>query len=324
MLVDRENWPHHRRWVIFCAVAFIAATIWFVSARVTDKDGRWPGGASAPGFTFGVVGGLIILFEFLLWFRKKVRVWRIGRAQAWMVAHIWLGLLCLPLFIYHSGFQFNGVLSNILTVLLIVVIASGVWGLILQQLLPRRMLDDLPAETIYSQIGYLSEQLLLEGEQIVRATCGPAPGEATKPGDDPEEQALHMHMVVGAVRTVGQVQGKVLETRASTPAVPDSEGLRIFFKTSVAPFLKQGPEPSSPMRHQARAAAMFQELKIQVPRAAHGAIDTLERMCTQRRQWALQARMHFWLHNWLWIHLPLSVALVVLMVVHAFVAIKYW
>ena len=34
--------------------------------------------------------------------------------------------------------------------------------------------------------------------------------------------------------------------------------------------------------------------------------------------------MHRWLHNWLIIHLPLSVALVILMFVHVWVALKYW
>ena len=47
-------------------------------------------------------------------------------------------------------------------------------------------------------------------------------------------------------------------------------------------------------------------------------------MCEERRQWDRQARLHFWLHNWLWVHFPLSVALVVLMFVHIWAALKYW
>jgi hypothetical protein len=50
----------------------------------------------------------------------------------------------------------------------------------------------------------------------------------------------------------------------------------------------------------------------------------LEDLCNQRRQLILQSKIHFWLHNWLWVHLPLSVALIVLMFVHIFVALKYW
>jgi hypothetical protein len=60
-----------------------------------------------------------------------------------------------------------------------------------------------------------------------------------------------------------------------------------------------------------------------LPEGAHAAVTSLEGMCEQRRQMDAQARIHFWLHNWLWVHLPLSVALIVLMVIHAFYAIKF-
>jgi hypothetical protein len=334
LLIDRENWPHHRLWVVFVVVAAVAASGWYIAEGVAT--GSWPGGSSLPGFVFGVAGGLIILFELLLWFRKKVRVWRIGRAQAWMAAHIWLGLLCLPLLIYHSGFRWGGVLSTVLLVLLLIVVASGVWGLALQQFLPRRMLDELPAETIYSQIGSLSDRLIVEAEQLVRAICGPEAqrnAEAeTRPNHDlyvervvnQVEQQKSGYMVVGAVRSVGLVQGVVLQTRGLPTAVPDAEPLRVFFRKTMVPFLRDGAVGHTPLANQGQAAAVFQDLKTMLPPAAHPSVDVLERMCTQRRQWAQQARMHFWLHNWLLVHLPLSVALVLLMIVHAWVAVKFW
>ena len=43
-----------------------------------------------------------------------------------------------------------------------------------------------------------------------------------------------------------------------------------------------------------------------------------------RRQWDAVAVYQFWLHNWLLIHLPLSVGMTALMVVHAVRASKYW
>jgi hypothetical protein len=325
LLIDRENWPHHRGWVVTALVVAIAASGWYVAEAVATDS--WPGGSSLPGFVFGVVGGLIILFEFLLWFRKKVRVWRIGLAQVWMAAHIWLGLLCLPLLIYHSGFRWGGVLSTVLMVLLVIVVASGVWGLVMQQFLPRRMLDELPAETIYSQIGFLSEQLSDEADQLIRAVCGPDAERNGGPKSraDREVDAEELgYMVVGAVRSVGLVQGKVLQTRVLPSAVPDTEPLRAFYRETVLPFLREGPVGNSPLANQGRAAVIFQNVKTLLPPAAHSSVDTLERMCSQRRQWAQQARLHFWLHNWLLVHLPLSVALVVLMIIHAWVAVNYW
>lgn len=195
MLLDRSNWPPHRPWLILCLLATIAALTWFVvEAR---QSGELPGGRSMPGFTFGVAGGLIILFEFALWFRKKVRVWRIGRAQTWLRAHIWLGLLCLPLLVLHSGLRFGGILSTVLMVLLVIVIVSGVWGLVLQNLIPRRILDEIPAETIYSQMDYLSAQLLAEAERLVLATCGEENSTAAVAVNAPNDPGF---VVVGKVR----------------------------------------------------------------------------------------------------------------------------
>ena len=46
-------------------------------------------------------------------------------------------------------------------------------------------------------------------------------------------------------------------------------------------------------------------------------------LCESRRQLGEQERIHRWLHNWLYVHLPLSLALVILMFVHVWVALKF-
>ena len=93
------------------------------------------------GLSLGIAAGLICLFEFLLWPRKKLRTWRVGPVQWWLRAHIWLGLLALPLAVLHSGFRLGGPLSAATMIVFALVIASGVWGLAMQQFLPVRMLD---------------------------------------------------------------------------------------------------------------------------------------------------------------------------------------
>jgi hypothetical protein len=284
---------------------------------------HWPGGSSLPGFTFGVVGGLIIVFEFLLWPRKKVRAWRLGRAQTWLRAHIWLGLLTVPLILYHSGWRLGGTLSTLLLLLFLIVIASGILGLALQQFLPRRMLHELPAETIYSQIPHISAQLCAEAERLVVATCGPAADLRAAPQQE-LAAAKAPHLVIGAVRSAGRVQGKVLQTRVPSAPLPGSEPLRDFFEHSVAPFLRGGAAADSPLQSPHRSAVMFQELRTRLDPATHETVAALEDLCDQRRQFDAQARLHFWLHCWLWVHLPLSAALVILMLLHAWVAIKYW
>lgn len=311
MLLDRSNWPSHRPWAFAIAIIALVAGVWFLLAAQGKPD--WPGGSSLVGFTFGVLGGLIILFEFALWLRKKVRVWPIGSAQAWLRVHIWLGLLSLPLLILHSGLHLGGLLSTILMVLLIVVVASGVIGLILQNILPRRRFDELPGETIYAQRDFLAARLLSETDRLVSAACGTAAviAQETAPFDaDP-------FLAVGS--------GRAFTVEPNTPAaLAEAEPLAVFYREQAAPFLRAGAAGASALADPAKAAALFQDCKGRLPIAAHAIVDALECACKERRQWDRQVRLHFWVHCWLWVHFPLSVALVVLMFVHAVVALRYW
>src|SRR5262249_27478982 len=130
------------------------------------------------------------------------------------------------------------------------------------------------------------------------------------------------YVVVGAVRTVGRLQGKVVQAQPATN-VPESEPLRTFFHSVVAPFLRVA-DPKSPLHHPTRRKETFEIMRARLPAAAHASLNVLEESCGQRWQWAQQARWHFWLHNWLCVHFPLSLALVVLMAAHIWVALKYW
>jgi hypothetical protein len=328
VLLGGENWKFHRSWVLFSLVAVIGSAVWYFVWGMGRSV--WPpGGSSLPGFTFGVVGGVLIVFEMLIWWRKKVRAWRIGKTQVWMRAHIWLGLVCLPLLILHSGFRLGGTLSTILLSLLVIVIASGIFGLVVQQFLPTRMLHGVPSETIYSQIQHVARQFSEESNRLVIAVCGPDPEEAAhapvQTGNHAAgSEAPVTHLTIGAVRAAGKVQGKVLQTRTLTGPIAGSEPLRKFFRDSVQPFLSEGSRSGSPLAAPGRADALFRDLRSKLDPAAHDSVAALENLCEQRRQLDLQARVSFWLHGWLWIHLPLSVALVALMICHIWVALKYW
>ena len=69
---------------------------------------------------------------------------------------------------------------------------------------------------------------------------------------------------------------------------------------------------------------VFADLKDRLEPGLHETADQLNVLCVQRRQLDLQLRLHCWLHNWLCVHTPLSVALVVLMGIHVWVALKWW
>jgi hypothetical protein len=328
VLIDRQHLPEHRAWIAFVILATAAAVAWFVYHGV--QMGRVPGGSSAPGLVFGIAGGVIMLFELLLWPRKHLRVWRVGMVKTWLRAHIWLGLLTVPLILLHSGFSWGGPLTTVLAALFIAVIASGIFGLVMQQWLPSLMLSELPAETIVSQIDSVSQNLCEDAEQLVAAICGVEPDEVAAwrgaeiaaPSAEQEGPSGPRYVTIGAVRQVGSVQGRVLQTQVIAE-VPGSAPLETAFKSEIGPFLWEGGNRSSLLADGGKAANYFRELRTALAPEAHSAVAALENYCDQRRQFDRQRRLHRWLHGWLLIHLPLSILLILLMFVHIYAALKY-
>ena len=96
---------------------------------------------------FGAISLGIFVFAALLSLRKKIPLWRVGTVQRWLRAHIWLTLLTIPLIILHSGFRLGGPMTTLLMALYALVMVSGIYGLVLQHLMPRLMKERLPAET---------------------------------------------------------------------------------------------------------------------------------------------------------------------------------
>jgi len=320
VLIDRRHFAPHRAWLVFLVVATIAAAAWYTVAGLADQ--ALPGGCSAPGLVFGIVGGLLILFEFALWPRKKLRAWRIGRVQIWMRAHIWLGLLTVPLIVLHTGFRLGGPLPTVLMVLFVTVIASGVFGLWMQQFIPRMMLDQVADETIYVQIDRVSRQLANEADAIVRAISGAAVGEKRTGSTVEVASVSEAYEAEGHVYRPWQV--KMLERQIPLSPLADSADLARFCRDELEPYLLHGSSTDSPLADATRAAQVFDALRRRFGLAAYPVVDALEDLSRQRRDLDIQARLHIWLHAWLWLHLPLSAALVILMFVHIYSALRYW
>ena len=111
-----------RGWALASLAIFLTSLVLYVLYAWSD-----PRGGSAIGLLFGVMGFGFMIFAAALGARKRVPTWRIGRAKSWMRGHLWLGLLALPLILFHGGFHFGGTLTQILMWLLIVTVASGVY-----------------------------------------------------------------------------------------------------------------------------------------------------------------------------------------------------
>src|SRR3979490_816690 len=89
----------HRGWAVASlGMLAISAAVYVFYAFRSPQGAR---GSSTVGLAFGIIGFAFMLFAALLGARKRVPTWRVGRAQAWMRGHLWLGFLRLPLLFFH-------------------------------------------------------------------------------------------------------------------------------------------------------------------------------------------------------------------------------
>src|SRR6202049_2536301 len=159
-----------RTWAIASVTIFGVSLIAYTVYAYNSIQGAR--GGSSIGLAFGIVGFAFMLFAALLGARKRVPVWRLGRAQAWMRGHLWLGLLSLPLILFHGGFHFGGGLARVALCLLIITVLSGIYGAALQNYMPRVMTADASLETIYDEIANVRKLLREEADRSMEALCG--------------------------------------------------------------------------------------------------------------------------------------------------------
>src|SRR5580700_7196074 len=159
-----------RGWAFGSLLILIVSGVVYAPYAMTAPTG--PRGGSPIGLAFGILGFAFMLFAALLGARKRVPTWRLGRAQAWMRGHLWLGLLSLPMILFHGGFHFGGALTRVLMWLTIITVGSGLYGAVLQNYVPRAMTNDVPLETIYDEIGNVRKALRMEADKLVESVCG--------------------------------------------------------------------------------------------------------------------------------------------------------
>lgn len=326
MRMDRTQ----RGWALASlAILAIASVIYFVYAFESSQG---PRGGSTVGLIFGVVGFAFMIFAALLGARKRVPTWRIGRAQAWMRGHLWLGFLALPIILFHGGFHFGGTLTRVLMCLLIITVFSGVFGAALQHYIPRVMTSDVPLETIYDEIGHVRALLLEEADHAIESICGSL-GLAKSSGEDSQRAggftALRPITATSVpLRTSAAVSGGASAAVAAAPEIillneEESAPLRRFYLEEMRKFLENPKQHGQRLADGAKASSAFAGLRTLLPATAHATLSDLEDICDEARQLTRQERLHRWLHGWLLLHVPLSLALILLGAVHAVMTLRY-
>lgn len=289
MIIDKS----HRPWMIFSVIALVSATALFaVYVRLSQQG---PSGGSWQGLLFGIVGSVLMTVAGALSARKKLPRARLGAAQTWLRAHIWLGLLSVPCILFHAGFRWGGLLEQALWLTFAMVIISGLMGLVFQHYLPGVLKASTPKEAMFEQITAVCEALRRTADERVAAICG----------------------------TLFEPPPEVAPLGSAVTTDVGIQTLRQFYVTTVRPYLAADWRGAVPLQDVSRCGAIFSQVRQSLPQRLHGVLAELDAICDERRQLAWQVRLHRWLHLWLFLHVPLSLTLLVLGLAHAIAAAYY-
>jgi hypothetical protein len=300
----------HRKWFIGSLAGLIVAAIIYVPYNRNAPQGA--NGGTTVGLIYGSIAFAFMLFAGLLGARKKVPIWRVGRAQTWMRGHLWLGFISFPLIFFHSGFRFGVGLTRGLMWLFVVVFVSGIVGAVLQHFMPRLTTQRIPLETIYEQIGRVRSQLVAEAQTLVEEASSALAGSVSHA----TEQQRAASASAGTIGGLTVASGLDVDEGASVE-------LQDFFRREMQPYVARGGARGMALADRQRAQGMFQQLRLLLPPNLHPSVDDLENICEEKRELDQQTLYHRILHAWLLVHIPASYALLLLGTAHAVMALRY-
>ena len=122
-----------------------------------------PNGGTWLGYTLGGYAAFLILL--LMWFgiRKRQFSSSLGTLRGWLSAHVYLGLSLIIIGTLHTGFQFGWNVHTLAYALMLLVIASGIYGIVVYARNPTLLTivrANTSPEFMCRQIAELEEQAL--------------------------------------------------------------------------------------------------------------------------------------------------------------------
>jgi hypothetical protein len=129
-----EGFLRHRGffWLKVAAAGCLIAIIGYFASDVQPR----PYGGSWYGYTLGTIGAVLIVWLALLGIRKRNMTRGAWSLKAWTSAHVYLGLALIVVVTLHTGFQLGWNVHTLAYGLMMLVIASGAFGIFVYSSLP--------------------------------------------------------------------------------------------------------------------------------------------------------------------------------------------
>jgi hypothetical protein len=279
---------------LWLAIVLVAGSL----AAYLLQDPQEPAnGGTLLGYGLGTLGALLVVW--LAWFgiRKRRYSSTAGTVQGWLSAHVYLGLALPVVVMLHAGFQLGSNIHTLAFGLLLLVVLSGMYGVVIYLKYPQRVSGN--------RNGATRPELFAQLEDLDARSSRVA---ATLP------EAFAALVQSGATRTR---LGGTLWTRFR--GIDDS--------TIVLP----GQDQASAVANAGQEAAL-DWLAEQQSRAADAEtaakIGELSALLRNKRKLLRQVRedlrLQATMELWLYLHVPLTTGLLVALVAHVVTVFLYW
>jgi hypothetical protein len=288
----------HRNLLLFRGARYLWWSLALLVASVvlyeTQGTVQPPNGGTWQGYVLGTVGALLILWLTFLGVRKRSYKTTLGTVQGWTSAHVYLGTALLIIATLHTGFQVGWNLHTLAYVLMIVVIASGFFGLfsyLNHPVLISKNREGGGRAELFAELFELDKQ-----SRTLAQKCAPEVGLAVASSIERTTLGGGVYAQLFSGDNSFFVRG------AGAPVRNTDQQAVIDFVAERLPRAQKGIE-----------AANLQQL-----------IVLLCRRQAVLRRIRRDIRLRGWLKIWLYFHIPVTFALLVALVVHIVSTFVYW
>lgn len=237
-----------------------------------DQEPR-PNGGTWYGYTLGTIGFGLILWLSLLGVRKRRINPGAWSLKAWTSAHVYLGLALIVVGTLHTGFQIGWNVHTLAYVLMLLVIATGIYGVIVYATLPASLSanrKEMTRAQMLEALTALDRQLESAAQPLARAEAD---------------------LVIAALGQDVFYGGALARLTGSYPGCKTARALKGMGTGSEA---------------EARVTALLEKRREQLAQI-RGAL-----------------RIRAMLEIWLFIHIPLTIALIAALTAHVISVFYYW
>lgn len=256
-----------------------------------------PNGGTWLGYTLGGIGAALILWLTALGVRKRAYSSAMGTLRGWTSAHVYLGLSLVLIATLHTGFQFGWNVHTLCYVLMIIVIVSGIVGVVAYLRYPQAMSTN--------RAGSKSDRMLEEIRDI-------------------DQRALRI------ARDMPRRFSDLLRSNRDGTALGGStRNILVGIDRSV---ITLPTDAGAVVSQNAGQSAALSWLGDELARSTDGELtrrigDLLSLLAERRnllRRVCRDAQIRGWLDIWLYVHVPVTLALLGTLIAHVVSVFLYW